>query len=382
MDSTVFDYAIIGRGAAGLQLAMAMQADPFFSNKKILLLDRATKNIGDKRWCFWEEGAGQWDQLISYQWTLGQFYTASQNIPLHLLPYRYKMLKSEDYYRHAESRLRGHPSFSWIDDEVLHISESANAAIVTTAQTTYRASLCFDSRIHPDFYKATDDAIRILQHFRGYSVVFDAPVFDPSSMVLMDFRAGRAEETSFMYVLPTSPHAALVEYTLFTDTLLEERDYCAEIEAYIARYISTAPYRIVEQEAGVIPMTNFPFHRYSSAHIVKIGTAGSWVRPSTGYSFKNTEQYVRQMIANIKAGKNPQDSLFKKKYHYFDTLLLHVLKYDNRIGPRLFEEMYARNPIQRIFRFLDGKTRWTEDLAIMWSFNPLPFIKAIVSRLF
>lgn len=382
MDSTAFDYGIIGRGAAGLQLAMAMFADPFFINKKILIIDRADKNINDKRWCYWEEGTGQWDALISHQWEIGEFYSHDKTIPLNLLPYRYKMLKSEDYYRHAASHLQSHPSFTWVDDEVVDVTESDSGVRIKTANTNYEVNLCFDSRIHPDFYQSQDKYIRVLQHFKGYFIEFDKPVFDPSSMVLMDFRAGEKDQTSFMYVLPTSQNRALVEYTLFTDSLLEDHHYESNLKAFISRYISEQPYTILEQEQGIIPMSNFPFHHYSTDRIVKIGTAGSWVRPSTGYSFKNTEHYVRLVIENIKAGRKPQDNLFIKKYQYFDTLMLDVLKYENSAGPRLFEEMYAHNKIQRIFRFLDGKTSWWEDLSIIWSFSPRPFIKALFRRLF
>jgi lycopene beta-cyclase len=61
MSSTIFDFAIVGAGAAGLQLALAMNKDHFFQTRKIIILDKSAKNANDKTWCFWERGKGPYD---------------------------------------------------------------------------------------------------------------------------------------------------------------------------------------------------------------------------------------------------------------------------------------------------------------------------------
>jgi len=43
MESTVYDYAIIGAGAAGLQLALAFAEDPYFNTKEILVIEKIGK---------------------------------------------------------------------------------------------------------------------------------------------------------------------------------------------------------------------------------------------------------------------------------------------------------------------------------------------------
>ena len=47
-------------------------------------------------------------------------------------------------------------------------------------------------------------------------------------------------------------------------------------------------------------MSNYPFHRANKKGITKIGTAGSWVKPSSGYAFKNIEKSAQKVIQNIK----------------------------------------------------------------------------------
>jgi hypothetical protein len=46
--------------------------------------------------------------------------------------------------------------------------------------------------------------------------VTDRPVFDPGVATFMDFRVPQEGGTCFVYVLPTDPRRALVEYTVFS----------------------------------------------------------------------------------------------------------------------------------------------------------------------
>ena len=52
-----FDYTIIGAGAAGTLLAYEMTKNPFFSQKRILILDRGDDERLDRTWSYWERGS-------------------------------------------------------------------------------------------------------------------------------------------------------------------------------------------------------------------------------------------------------------------------------------------------------------------------------------
>ena len=84
MDSTVFDFAIIGTGAAGLHLALAMQQDAYFDDKKILLIDKSKKDFNDKTWCFWEKGKGNWDTIATKTWNTCQFINSFDHLNISL----------------------------------------------------------------------------------------------------------------------------------------------------------------------------------------------------------------------------------------------------------------------------------------------------------
>ncbi len=67
-------YVIVGEGLAGLQLALRLKRDLFFKGKQIAIIDHAPKDYPDKTWCFWEEGNGNWDHLVSHEWEQRKIY--------------------------------------------------------------------------------------------------------------------------------------------------------------------------------------------------------------------------------------------------------------------------------------------------------------------
>ncbi len=380
-----YDYIIVGAGASGLQLALAFVGDDYFSQKKILLLDKDSKTNNDKTWSFWESGDGQWDSIIYKSWSKADFYTKqSDSIALELSPYKYKSLRSEDFYDYAKSTLSKHPQVDWIQGDVKTINKMDTGQIqVVLDEHTFTCPHCFDSRLAPDILAtAAHKYIVLFQHFKGWVIEFDTDVFDEDKFVMMDFRLQHEDSTSFSYVLPTSSRKALIEFTLFTKEVFDDSSqYDHYLTDYIKSYVSDKAYRIHEVEQGVIPMTNYPFHQPRQEGITKMGTAGSWVRPSSGYAFKYIEKYVKAILKNIKEDRAPDHKLLNPKTRLLDSILLDVLDKENHLGPTIFHAMYAKNSIQQIFSFLDGETSLAEDFKIIGSFEKLPFLKAAFRRM-
>ena len=80
MDKKYYDYIICGAGASGLILANSMVKDNYFSNKKILLIEKGNKNLNDRTWSFWEEKNGKFDDLVSSSWSIAQFKSSNNNL--------------------------------------------------------------------------------------------------------------------------------------------------------------------------------------------------------------------------------------------------------------------------------------------------------------
>jgi lycopene beta-cyclase len=377
MQSINFDIAIIGAGAAGLHLALAMRDEPFFQQKRILILEKTAKDQNDRTFCFWEKEGGQWDKLLRQRWSQGDFFAPQQAIPLSLPPYRYNMLRAIDFYEFTKREIISSPMFLWRTDDVQTV-ENGTPIHIIGQQGSYTADHVFDSRIPEDFFKKNDKYTRLLQHFKGWVIRTPDDRFDPSRFTLMDFRLLWPDSTSFTYVLPLNKREALVEFTLFSPELLNNGDYDRMLHRYISDILKLQDFDIVEQEQGVIPMSDFPFEKYSQGKHIRIGTGGGWVKPSTGYSFKNCERNARKIVENLKAGRPANEGLISPKYRFYDALFLDVLYRQNELGPRLFEIMYTKYSVQQIFPYLDDQTSLAEDFGILVGFPWPPFLRSLV----
>ncbi len=63
-----YDYIFAGAGAAGLSLLTRMIASGKFSDKKILLIDKAPKTSNDRTWCFWEKENSFFEEIVYRKW--------------------------------------------------------------------------------------------------------------------------------------------------------------------------------------------------------------------------------------------------------------------------------------------------------------------------
>ena len=377
MENKHFDYAIIGAGAAGLHLCLAMIESDYFSNKKILILEKDAKTENDRTWCFWEKGKGNWDHLLHRTWKSGYFHCDKYSKNLNLEDYNYKMIRSSSFYQFAKEKINSASNFIWAKEEVLSVEDSGKIPSIKTKSNSYQTNHIFDSRIDKEFFKKDDDFIKLLQPFKGWIIKTEKPTFDTSSFVMMDFRLRWKDRTSFTYVLPLSETEAMIEFTLFNSHTLVNGEFDKKLKQYISEILKIEKYEILEEEVGVIPMTDFPFHKKNNNTLTKIGTAGGWVKPSSGYAFKNCEKYAQKVVENITANRLPSYQLFKKRYRWYDSIMLNILWHKNELGTSLFTEMFENNEVTDIFKFLDDEGSLISDLFIIKSFNPFPFLKAI-----
>ncbi len=379
MWSNNYYYVIIGGGLAGLQLALEFNRDIFFKGKSIAIIDPNLKTTNDKTWCFWEKGKGKWDSIVSEEWVSGKFVSSNLKKELRLEPYRYKMIRSIDFYEKAIEELSANENFHFVRDDISHVDPVKMAAV--GSKRSYTATHFFDSRISEEFIK-DETHTKICQHFKGWVIETKDPVFNPSSFTMMDYTIKYKNCTSFSYVLPFSETKALVEFTFFTPFITKEEAYDTHLKKYIKEVLRIEDYQILETEQGNIPMTDFPFHlQKPSSKITKIGTGGSWVKGSTGYSFKSTEKKVFQIIINIKQGKYPGKDLLNSRFRFYDSIFLDVLNRHNEMGEELFSKFYKKNEPQQILKYLDEETTISEEIKIMFSLFHPEFIKSFFKKI-
>ncbi|MDC3345069.1 lycopene cyclase family protein [Flavobacteriaceae bacterium] len=376
---TQYDYIITGSGASGLMLAYRMANDSFFDNSSILIIDKEKKNSDDRTWCFWENGEGEWDELLHKSWDKILFESNTYKNTIPLQSYAYKMLRSGVFYDKLWNFINTKNNIIFIEDTVVNIEGSEDGAIVETLKSKYFTTKLLNSIDLNKKYTLQKKHPVLLQHFCGWFIETDKNSFDDSTATFMDFTVDQKRNTRFMYVLPISPNKALFEYTLFSKEVLTKEEYESELIKYLA-IKSITEYTITEIEQGVIPMTSYKFWEQNSKNILHIGTVGGWTKASTGYTFKNTSKKTIQLIAFLKAENDFTHFRKKTRFWWYDLLLIDVLSSYNHLGSELFSTLFKRNSLKNVFRFLDEETIFIEDLRIMLSMPPLRFITALFRR--
>ena len=197
----------------------------------------------------------------------------------------------------------------------------------------------------------------------------------------MDYRIRDKNHTAFTYVLPFKKNEALIEHTYFSKEECNKEVYEEFIRKYLKKYFNITNYKILGSEFGIIPMTSYPFYKGSTKNITKIGTAGGWVKPSTGYSFKNCEKYSMKILSNIKEGKEIRITP-ERKYHFLDKILLGVLSKYNHRGETVFYKMIKRNPTKRLLEFLNEESKLLDIVKIIISMRSIYFVRVFIKSLY
>ncbi|WP_434740229.1 lycopene cyclase family protein [Micromonospora sp. SH-82] len=366
-----------GGGAASLVLAALDRHQ--VRGLRIAVVDPVHRRGQDRTWAFWGTPDDALDPLLSARWDRVEVATPDGSRVLDLAPLRYAMLRSAPVYaRAAEAAdrlgvIRVHAPVTALDDDGDRVVVRGPAGPVA------RARWVLDSRPRPPVRAGRTFW---LQHFRGWWVQSGTPVFDPGRAVLMDFRTPQpARGVSFGYVLPVSSRYALVEYTEFSPSLLTGDGYDRALAGYRDRLgLDPARLTVREVENGVIPMTDGPFVARPSPRVVRLGTAGGATRPSTGFTFSAMHRQADQVARALAAGRPPVPAdAYPARHRWMDAVALRALDAGTVGGPDFFARLFARNPPERVLRFLDGTTTVAEEVAVMSSTRLAPMIAATVA---
>ena len=206
--------------------------------------------------------------------------------------YQYKTLSSLKFKKHVHKSIKMHRNFKFIKDTILNIRDEKKRVVVVGNKKNYFAKHVFDSRLTKNLFNEIKYHTFLKQHFVGWVIKTNKKKFDKNSFVFMDYRIRDEKSTAFTYVLPFKKDEALIEHTYFSKNECDKKVYEKYIKEYLKKYYGDTNYMIKKTEYGTIPMTTYPFYKNSTKNITKIGTAGGWVKASTGYSFKNCEKKI------------------------------------------------------------------------------------------
>lgn len=376
-----YDYVLAGGGAAGLSLAWHMMHEGL-ADRRILIIDLAGKTSNDRTWCFWTDQPGPFDEIVAHRWSHIWFHGPERSHRWALNPYEYRMIHGIDFYRFTQEDLLARDNVDFLNARVTSVEdgdiEAGRPAVVTVEDgRQFAADFVFDSLFIPREFRVDESRYHFLkQHFVGWFVRTAEDVFDPDAATLFDLRVEQRGDFRFMYLLPESRRESLVEYTLFSGRLLPREEYEQAISDYMAEYYPGVSYEIVEREDGIIPMTEQPFPRRGGQRIMYTGTKGGRVKASTGFAFHRMQRDSKRIVASLRDTGHPfhgQDA--PPRYRTYDAMLLSLL---DRRGPfvahRVFPNLFERNPLPRLWRFLDEDGSLGENIALMSTVPWGPFI--------
>lgn len=395
-DTRTYDIIFAGGGAAALSLAVHLVQSPL-SSLSMLIVDPDPKQTNDRTWCFWGTEPIVFESIVRRRWSRLAFVSDNVELTMHPEPYDYRVIHSIDFYRHTRAILEASGRVTFLNATVADVydapppggsapagsthTDDAEYAEVVVDGITYRASWVFDSRWTAIAYRGTNPRRHYLQqHFLGWTIRTPEDRFDPECATLFDLRVPQEGTFRFVYTLPFTRRDAMVEYTLFSADLLAPHEYRDALDAYLREQLGITAYEIVEEESCVIPMTDEPFPREGGRRVMRIGTRGGRVKASTGYAFLRIQQDSAAIVRSlIERGTPYHRRRPPPRYALFDSMLLQILHRRGDRGKEVFTALFTRNPVQRIFRFLDEVGSIRENLALMASVPWFLFIRAWIT---
>lgn len=377
-----FDFLFLGIGAANSLVLIKLFEAGLLNGKRLAYIDPKPYSEGtysnDKTFCFWATeselelmGIGH---LVSASW--GNLEVSGSKTPIS--PYRYYHIRSEDLFRFTGEVLE-RLNITRISDSVKSIDlDSYPHMVECEAGEAFGAKEIFDSR-PPEFEKLKEHQTHLNQSFYGWVVETEANIFDQEVFTMMDFNVAQLNTTQFMYVLPFNGKTALIELTRFGIEILKKDEANPILQEYIEQRFGAV--KVIHQEQGVIPMSTATLpQNYLGRHLLRTGGRAGRIKPSTGYAFKemvfDAARIAQNGSKNCFWGFHRKMGHQKGRFAFYDRLLLKVLeKYPNK-GAEIFTRLFARIEAPRILRFLEEKTRFTQEISILMSLPKRPFIEA------
>jgi lycopene beta-cyclase len=368
-----YDLIITGGGAAGLSMLAHLMSSEH-QHQNILLLDQNPFSFPPKTWCFWDHKSPKFFSF-QHRWKYIRLNAPHIQCTKKLDDLHYYEVRSDAFITEMKRQIQNHPNIQIRMAKVNALLPTEDAVFVTTDHATYKAKYVINS-INGMFDTMPPRQPVFTQNFKGWRIQTEEAVFDPEKVILMDF-CFSAKPVSFFYTLPYSRHEALIEFTRLSHDIAEASVYQQALDRYIKEQLKVRNYSITYEEFGVIEMEVRQYQKRPHKRIFQTGTAGGNTKPSTGFTFKNIQNDCALILQEISQGRALRGQ--NRKFMYYDRIMLKIMQHHPHAIPDLLVSLFYKNDAEKVFRFLDEKTSFSEDFTLFAGLRWSPFIKALCS---
>jgi lycopene beta-cyclase len=209
-------------------------------------------------------------------------------------------------------------------------------------------------------------------------------VFNPAVATLFDFRTAQGDGSRFVYVVPVAADQALVEVTEFVPRSAAPptpADRRASLSAYLADVLRCGDVEVMREESAVIALRTAPTPR-RRGRVLAIGAGAGLVKASTGYAYQRVQRDSRAVAGSLRRFGHPFAVPGSHSRHrLLDAALLAAFDRDPSQLERAFARLMFGNPVERVLRFLDEDSRVPEELRLIATLPPAPYLRAIAQVL-
>lgn len=383
------DLIIAGAGCAGLSALSNVLRSPA-RNRRIVVVDRDFEPGDERTWAFWGTSNAPFAHLADRRWDRvlvrfpGWEATGRLRRPHADRPTgrrTYMRVRQRDYDREVLDEAAARPNVRFVAQDIVDISDGDDGGVIHLPEGELRAPVVLQSaRLSPS---DRDQPVRhpLRQHFGGWEVRTEHPVFDPQVVTLMDFDTDQHDGVAFFYVLPDAPDHALIEHTLFSLEPRERAFYDSHVRAQLEQ-LGAGEVTVTRTEYGSIPMEERPLSQRWGDHVWNIGTVGGMTKPTTGYTFQRIHAQTRHLVSTWATDGVPSPRPRAPwRYGFADRTLLHILHHHPERGRPIFERLFRTTTIDDVLSFLDEDTTLAQDAAMMAKLPLLPFLRAGATEL-
>ena len=360
---------ILGAGLSGLSLGCALLEAGV--RREIVLIDRRREWVRDRTWCTWDVPASgravRFTELADHRWPAWRISRRGGE-SVHRCPQLpYLHLRGDVVYDWALHRLDQAPNVTLLAGERVERVVAGEVAEVVTDRQAIQAAEVFDGRGAGAITAVGPAAghVTVYQRFLGWEVETEAPVFDPTTATLMDFRGSAPGDLRFLYVLPFSRHRALVEDTSFGTVAVPATDRRAMLERDLADRFGARRWIVHHEERGKVLMSTRRIALHPGPHVHAIGTAGGAVRPSSGYAFSRIQAHAGAIAAAVAGGHPLPGRIGSRRRAALDAIFLPALAARPERFDELFLALGRRAPPAAFARFMADASTAADEAAVV-----------------